>query len=83
MDAVRETMEFYYRKGEKKDYRWGLCQVKWRSRVQEKKKCGRENFILAHFYVILNLEVGKNFMLLPGGGSGWTHAHIYANSKSM
>jgi hypothetical protein len=52
VDVVKGITKFYYRKGA--DYRCGLCQVEWRSLIQEKS----ENFILGCFYIILNLELG-------------------------
>jgi hypothetical protein len=56
VDVVKGITKFYYRKGA--DYRCGLCQVEWRSLIQEKS----ENFILGCFYIILNL---KKSLLTP------------------
>jgi hypothetical protein len=52
-----------------------------------KEKKGKD-FILGHFYTILNLEVGRKSMSFPvssgcqpGGGSGWTYAYTCANNS--
>jgi hypothetical protein len=56
--------------------------MEWRCGVQEKKE---KDFILGHFYIILNLEVGRK-TLSPmafragAGGSGQTHAYTCVNS---
>jgi hypothetical protein len=53
VDVVWEITELYY---SERDYRWGLCQVKWRHIMQKRRG---DFFILGHFYIILNLKVER------------------------
>jgi hypothetical protein len=78
---LREIREFYY-------YRWGSLPGGMEAPHARKKG---ENFILGHFYFILNLDVGRKPKSLPIsnglevrgriGGAGGTHAYTCANSQ--
>jgi hypothetical protein len=61
VDAVREIMEFYYKKGEN-GLLVGYLPAGMEAPYVEKKG---QNFILFLFYMILNLEVGRRSKSLP------------------
>jgi hypothetical protein len=55
MDIVREIMVFYYQKGGR-DY--SGVSARWNRGAACRGK-NRQNLILGHFYIALNLEMGR------------------------
>jgi hypothetical protein len=71
--VVREITGFYYRKRRRR-LKVGSLSGGW-SHLMLERKVG-EDFILGHFYIIFNLEVGRIFMSLTVSNGLWTRGRI-------